>query len=398
MKVTSYPSLLPQGFKASGISAKIKKSGKKDLALFYSCAPCVASAMFTTNRIKAAPIKVSAAHLKSGSIQAVIVNSGNANCMTGEQGFKDALLMTQLAGRALGIGYKKILVSSTGIIGKPLPMDKIRSAIPGLVSQLSSRGLADAALGILTTDTFSKRVVKQFKIGNSEVTISGVTKGVGMVAPHLKSATMLAYILTDAAIGKSALDKALYEAVDGTFNSITVDGCMSTNDTVVVMANGLAGNKPIIHHSKEEAIFRAILKEVCLELAKMIIRDAEGATKFIEVKVKSAASLSEAKRLAFSIANSNLFKCAMFGSDPNWGRIAAALGSVPSTLDWQKLDISLNGRAVFRNGKPVLVKNSRFIKGKNVTVDISLNTGKAAASVYTSDLTYGYVRINADYN
>lgn len=398
MKVTSHPSLLPLGFKASGISAKIKKSGKKDLALFYSCAPCVASAMFTANRIKAAPIKVSATHLKSGLIQAVIINSGNANCMTGEQGLKDALLMTQLAGRALGIGYKRILVSSTGIIGKPLPMDKIRPAIPELVSRLSIKGLGDAALGILTTDNFSKKVAKQFKIGKSLLTISGVTKGVGMVAPHLKSATMLAYILTDAAIGKSALDKALHEAVDGTFNSITVDGCMSTNDTVVVLANGLAGNKPIIPHSKEEAIFRAILKEVCLELAKMIIRDAEGATKFIEVKVKNAASLNEAKRLAFSVANSNLFKCAMFGSDPNWGRIAAALGSVPSGLDWEKLDISLNGRAVFRKGKPALVKNNRFIKGKNISVDINLNTGGSQASVYTSDLSYGYVRINADYN
>lgn len=390
--------VLPLGFKASGIPAKIKKSAKKDLALFYSLYPCTASAMLTSNQVKAAPLEVSRQHLKAGKVRALIVNSGNANCMTGKQGVRDAYAMAKGVADELSLKKEEVLVSSTGIIGRPLPMKKIKAAIPLLVQSLSSRGLRDAAEAMMTTDRFRKVVVKKFKLGQACVTISGVAKGAGMIAPKMKSATMLAYCVTDALIEKSSLATALQEAVDASFHSITIDNCMSTNDMVVAMANGQAKNKPIKRNSKEASIFTKVLKELCLELAKMIVRDAEGATKFIEIRVKGAAHEAEAKALAFSVANSNLFKCAMFGNDPNWGRIAAALGSVPSSLQWEKLDIYLNKRAVFKNGRPASFKDNRFLKGRSVLVDIDLKRGSSGACVYTSDLSYEYVRINAEYN
>lgn len=398
MSFLSHSAVLPKGFKACGIPAKIKKNGKKDLALFYSQTPCTTSALFTANRIQAAPIKVSRMHLKSGSIQAVVVNSGNANCMTGMRGIEDALAMAELVAAGLSLEPQQVLVSSTGIIGKLLPIQKIRQAIGPLISGLSRQGLSNAASAILTTDTFSKIAFKKIKIAGRDVIVSGITKGAGMIAPTMKSATMLAYIFTDASILKPALDRALREAVEVSFNAITIDGCMSTNDTVVVMANGEAGNKRIGINSTEERVFCKALKEVCLELARMIVRDAEGATKFIEINVRGAVNDEEANNLAFSVANSNLFKCAMFGSDPNWGRIAAALGAVPSHLEWEKLDISLNKMPVFKKGKPVAVKNNKFLSARTVTVDIDLHQGRSQKCVYTSDLSFGYVRINADYN
>jgi glutamate N-acetyltransferase/amino-acid N-acetyltransferase len=277
-------------------------------------------------------------------------------------------------------------------------MQKIKTAVPHLVKSLSTKGLLDAAHAILTTDTFAKQVFKKFVVGGRDVTIAGVAKGAGMIAPVMKSATMLAYCFTDAKIAKSVLDKALKEAVEASFNAITIDGCMSTNDTVIVLANGKAKNSLIRANTKEALVFGRALKEVCLKLAKMMVEDAEGATKFIQIDVRGAKTGKEAKDLAFSVANSNLFKCAMFGSDPNWGRIAAALGSVPSDLCWEKLDISLNQRPVFKNGKPLIVKDNKFLKGRHIQVDIDLHQGKEEKSVYTSDLSYGYVRINAEYN
>ena len=390
--------ILPLGFKASGVSAKIKKSGKKDLALFYSLRPCAAAGLFTSNRVKAAPLEISRRHLANGRIQAVIVNSGNANCMTGRQGLLDAITTTQLVARCLSIDPGQVLVSSTGIIGKPLPMKKIKAAVPILTKKLSFNGLSDAASAIMTTDTFRKEASKVFQIGNRRVIISGIAKGAGMIAPQMKHATMLAYIFTDASVTEQVLKKALKDAVDVSFNAITIDGCMSTNDTVIAMANGASCSALVKSGTVVEVAFRLAIKEVCLSLAKMIVRDAEGATKFIEIRVKGAVTEPEAKHLAFSVANSNLFKCAMFGSDPNWGRIAAALGSIPSALKAEKLDIKLNNKCVFKNGRPVPVKNNSFLRGTNVRVDIDLHGGRAESCVYTSDLSYGYVRINADYS
>lgn len=396
---------LPTGFRASGVSARIKKSGKKDFALFYSLSPCVASAMFTTNAVAAAPVVLGKRIIKAGKpVRAIAVNSGNANCMTGQKGIEDAARTAGLLARALQISRNEVLISSTGIIGRLLPMEKIEAAVPYLVEALSKDGLKDAAEAILTTDTFAKVATRTCKVGSKTVRITGVTKGAGMIAPDMiacpagRHATMLAYIFTDACIGRSALCAATTEAVGQTFNAITIDGCMSTNDTVVVLANACAGNRAIAKGSRDFAAFAAALKAVCLELAQLIVRDAEGATKFISISVRGAASEAAAKDLAMSVANSNLFKCAMFGSDPNWGRIAAALGSAAEHLDWQKMDIILNGQPVFRQGKPVVLKKKDLLKGKLIDVVVDLKSGKAGMSVYTSDLSYEYVRINAEYN
>jgi glutamate N-acetyltransferase/amino-acid N-acetyltransferase len=250
----------------------------------------------------------------------------------------------------------------------------------------------------MTTDTFAKTAALRAVIGGKTVTLWGVCKGAGMIAPRMKMATMLAFCFTDALIEKAAMKDALAQAVDDSFNAVTIDNCMSTNDMVVVMANGCAGNRMIRKGSPEAVRFSRILRQVCVRLARMIVEDAEGATKFIEVRVSGAGTRALAKDLAFGVANSNLFKCAMFGSDPNWGRIAAALGATDSRLKQQDLRIKLNGVHVFNNGKPVPVKDRDLLKGRNVAVDITVGRGSSCATVYTSDLSYGYVRINADYN
>jgi glutamate N-acetyltransferase / amino-acid N-acetyltransferase len=398
MKVLTDVGLLPKGFLAAGISSGIKKSKKMDLGLLFSPMPCVAAGLFTANKVQAAPLMVCREHLKKGPIHAVVVNSGNANCMTGAQGIRDAVSTTQAIGEILGVMKEQVLVSSTGIIGRPLPLEKIKKGALPLARALSAKGISQLARAIMTTDTFPKEVAVVCQAGGRKVTIAGIAKGAGMLAPQLKNATMLAYIATDAAISQALLKHALRLAVHDSFNAITIDACMSTNDTVIALANGAAGNRRIASSGKDFTVFLEALKSVCVALSKMIIRDAEGATKFITIDVEGAASGAEAERLAFSVANSNLFKCAMFGSDPNWGRIAAALGSVPSHLDWEKLDIAMNRKPVFKKGKPVPVKNNEFLKGKDIHVQVDLHQGNFSKRVYTSDLSYGYVRINADYN
>ncbi len=398
MNVKVNSNILPLGFKACGIRAHIKKSDKPDIALFYSQVPCVSAGFFTTNKIKAAPVELCRKHAGYKIQRALVVNSGNANAMTGSRGMKDALETARLVAALFDVPAQEVFVSSTGVIGRPLPMDKIRAAIPLLSASLSVNGLADAASAILTTDTFAKKVTVSFKIGSKTVTLTGLAKGAGMIAPSVKSATMLAYIFTDACISKVLLNKIAKEAVETSFNAITVDGCMSTNDTVIVMANGLAGHPSITAGSKAQALFANALRQVCLELAKMIIIDAEGATKFIEIKVRGTATYAHAKTFAFAIANSVLFKCAMFGENPNWGRIASALGSVSLKLSWQKMDIFLNRKPVFKNGKPIVIKDKELLKGKAIFVDVNLKSGRQEAAVLTSDLTYDYVKINAEYN
>jgi glutamate N-acetyltransferase/amino-acid N-acetyltransferase len=393
-------SFLPLGFKACGIAAHIKKSAKLDLALFYSRQPCVTSGMFTTNRVKAAPVQECWKVLKARKrVRALIVNSGNANCMTGAQGLRDARRMAALVARELACDSSEVLVSSTGIIGKLMPMARIEASVGPLAAALSHRGLEDAARAMMTTDTFEKIVTRKVKIDGKNVIFSGVTKGAGMIAPNMRHATMLAYVFTDARITKRALDKALGECAEVSFNAITIDGCMSTNDTLLAMANGAAQNKTIDLSSQGFEVFKATLKDMCVALAGMIVADAEGATKFIKINVQGARQSAEAKRLAMSVAQSLLFKCAMFGNNPNWGRIAAALGAVASNLDWRKMDILLNNRFVFKAGQPRDPKDRNFLKKKKqVDVVIDLHQGKARGSVLTSDLSYAYVRINAEYN
>ncbi len=371
--------ILPKGFKANAIAAGLKKSGKLDLGLICSVLPAKASAKFTANSIPAAPVVINKKYLKSSkNFQAIIVNSGNANAFTGKQGIKDAENTALAVAAQLGLKKQNVLVNSTGIIGKKLDTGKIKSAIPLLVKGLSVNGMPKVSRAIMTTDTFAKEFSVKFNCAKSRVTICGIAKGAGMIAPDM--ATMLVFIVTDANITQRALDKALTQAVDPTFNCITVDGCMSTNDSVELLANG-ASNSPLIDTGKSFQDFQKALHWICLELAKAVVRDAEGATKFITIKVKNAKSDCEARKLALAIANSNLFKTAIFGQNPNFGRIVAAVGA--SGVGVKEQDIK--------------IKVSPLAK-KEISVEVSVNRGKSSAIVYTSDLTYKYIKINAEYN
>ncbi|MFH1656087.1 MAG: bifunctional glutamate N-acetyltransferase/amino-acid acetyltransferase ArgJ [Candidatus Omnitrophota bacterium] len=378
MKILKKP-VLPIGFRAGGTSCCIKKSGKKDLALIYSDKIATAAGVFTTNKLQAAPVKVNKIYLSDNRAQAVIVNSGNANCMTKTRGFRDAIKMTSVVAKNLKIKTKNVLVASTGIIGKPLPMDKIKKGIPELVKKTKRSGISDAASAIMTTDRNPKSIALKIMIDSKAVTICGIAKGAGMIYPNM--ATMLSFITTDAAIAASALKKALKVAVYNSFNCITVDGCMSTNDMVLIMANGYAQNRKINATDKAFDRFSKAINYVCLELAKKIIYDAEGATKFIQIKVKGAKISQDAKKAAFAVANSNLLKTAVFGENRNLGRIYSALGQTGININENRIKVSTTS-----------------FKNKNIKITINLNMGKSESTVYTSDLSTGYVRINARYN
>ena len=369
----------PRGFKSNGLNCGIKRSGKPDLALIASESPCVAAGIYTRNSIIAAPLVVTKNHLRNAKAQAIIINSGNANCFTGHFGYVYAQQMAEFTAKKLGLSNTDVLVASTGIIGKPLPIKKILTSIPALAEGLSVRNSNLAARGILTTDTFTKEISVTVPIGGKTVTLGACAKGSGMIEPNM--ATMLAFITTDAVIKPPCLQSALRNAADLSFNSITVDGCMSTNDMCLILANGLAENRPISSGGKDYQTFAHALNHVCLELAKLIVKDGEGATKFIEITVNGARNEGMAKKAALKIANSNLVKTAAFGSNPNWGRVAAAVGSLSIPVTEQSLKI----------------KFSSF-KKKNIRISVDLQLGKHSATVYTSDLSYEYVRINGDYN
>lgn len=372
--------ILPKGFKAGGVSCGIKKSGKLDLALFYCKSPAIAVCRSTTNKIQAAPIKINNKYLeRNEGYHAIIVNSGNANAFTGELGIKDAEEMTRVTANALGVKKESVLVASTGIIGRKLPIEKIKEAVPDLVKGISEKGVDKAQRAIMTTDTFAKKITVRFNIGNRVVNICGIAKGAGMIAPHI--ATMLVFILTDADIAQGALNHALGIAVENSFNCITVDGCMSTNDTVIILANRASGNERIDMHTHFPLFLKA-LNSVCLELAKMIVKDGEGATKFIRIKINEAKNYNEAKNIALAIANSNLFKAAMFASSSNIiGRIVASVGAAGIDIKENNLKIKFTP-----------------LKRKEVDIDVSIGRGRSNAVIYTSDLTYEYVKINAEYN
>ena len=372
--------ILPLGFQANGVASGIKRSGKLDLALFYSGIPAKAACQFTSNKIQAAPVKITKKHLKKNKyFQAIIVNSGNANCFTGRRGLKDAEGTARILSKASGVKKNSILLASTGIIGKVLPLVKLKNSMPKLVQGLSAGGIDKAKIAILTTDTFAKEITVKFNIGSKIITVCGIAKGAGMIAPNM--ATMLCFILTDARITQRALSKALASCVDNSFNCITVDGCQSTNDTIITLANDAARNSLIDTDNKYFNLFLKALNIVCLELAKLIIKDAEGATKFIQIKVRKAKNFAQARQVALNIANSNLFKTAMYGENANFGRIIAAIGA--------------SGIAVEEKG--IKIKVSPLNK-KEINVDVSIKQGKACAVVYTSDLTCEYIKINAEYN
>ncbi|HEY4516486.1 MAG TPA: bifunctional glutamate N-acetyltransferase/amino-acid acetyltransferase ArgJ [Candidatus Paceibacterota bacterium] len=392
----------PIGFTASGMHCGIKKR-KYDLSLIYSESPCVAAGVFTTNNVKASCVVVNAKHLADGKAQAIIANSGNANCMTGLRGFVDSEKMAKVAGRALGIAAGDVCVASTGLIGKALPIQNIEKAIPELVSALDKKGSADAAMGIMTTDHVRKEVAVEFLIGGKKARIGVIAKGAGMIHPQmaLPHATMLCFVSTDVSIALPALHAALDAATQNSFNMITIDGDMSTNDMVLVLANGMAGNKKIVKGSKDLKVFTETLEHVFQTIAQRIVSDAEGATKFVEVAVRGARSLQDARKAARGIASSNLVKSALYGSDPNWGRIAAAVGSSGARVDQSKMMIYLGKELAVQKGGPVKKARGildRVFAKKEIRITVDLGLGRHAASAYTCDLSKAYVELNSAYH
>jgi glutamate N-acetyltransferase/amino-acid N-acetyltransferase len=393
------------GFVASGVRAGIKKSGNKDLALLYSEVPCVGAGAFTTNRFEASPVKISKLHIKNKTHQAIIVNSGNANCANGKEGDKRAVLMTEYTAKSLWLDKCEVLVASTGIIGVPLPIKNIKDNVTNLVAGLSKAGGAAFAETIMTTDTVKKEFAVKVKLGSSVVTIGGACKGVGMLYPAMKTekhATMLAFITTDAAISKKMLEDSLSESIEDSFNMVSVDGDMSTNDTCFILANGMAGNKKITKKDGEYKKFTGALKFVSAQLAKMLARDGEGATKFVEIEVIGAKSSQDASLIARKVSISSLLKCAIFGEDPNWGRVAAACGAAGVDFDPDKTDIYLGSMKALSNGaidKKYDGKRARkFFKTKDVKITVDLKSGKCKAAAWTCDFSKEYVAINSEYS
>ena len=387
------------GFLANGVHAGLKEGGRKDLSLIYSKIPAMAAAVFTTNDFKAAPVLLSMERIKGGWVQAIIINSGNANAATGEQGYQDAVAMSRAVADGMRIDPDRVLVASTGKIGTPLPTAKIVSSVPELISGLAADRIVDAEEGIMTTDKFPKIEYCKGRVGSKEVTICGIAKGAGMIEPNM--ATMLTFIMTDAMIEREALDLVFGEAVAESFNAISVDGCMSTNDTAIVLANGIAGNDKIVVGSEEYQLFSNMLKEVMVSLAKSIVRDGEGSTKVIEVVVEEAATLSDAKKIAYAVAQSSLVKTAFYGKDPNWGRIISAAGSVGLSIPIEKMEVYLETIPVFKNGGGVSGHHQELVEimqREAIRVNIRLGMGMDTFRLFTSDLSHEYVHINADYH
>lgn len=378
----------PQGFRAAGISAGIKRPGKKDMALIVSDVPATVAATFTTNQVKAAPVKVSMQHVRVGKACAVVVNSGNANACTGAIGMVHAREMTAAVARRIGCRETNVLVCSTGRIGVLMPIVKVEAGIKMLLGSLSPEGGASAAQAIMTTDTFAKEIAVRVKVAGKVIRIGGIAKGAGMIEPNM--ATMLCFITTDAAIPRAALQKALRTAVNQSFNRITVDGDTSTNDTVICLANGLAGEFPL-------PVFQAALNHVCLELAKMMVHDGEGVSKFVTVNVTGAANDPDAEIAARAIANSTLVKCCWCGNDPNWGRIMDAIGYSKAKVREELVDIAFGGVLAARQGVATRAPHARLKKVVSepcFTVDVNLHLGRGQCTVHTCDLTERYVTLN----
>jgi len=387
------------GFLANGIHVGIKTNKNMDLSLIYSTKPANAAGVFTTNCFKAAPVMLSMERVKTGTAQAIITNSGNANAATGDEGYENALTMARDAAKCLQIDENLVLVASTGIIGHDLPIGKIRSGMEKLVRGLTPDGIVRAEEGIMTTDKFPKTAYCRETIGGKEISICGIAKGAGMIQPNM--ATMLTYTMTDAAIETECLRKAFKYAADRSFNAITVDGCMSTNDTALILANGMAGNKPIKGGTKAYRQFCDALIRVTAPLATSIVRDGEGATKVIEVVIEDAASVSEAKKIAYAVANANLVKAAFFGGDPNWGRIISAAGSIGIPLPVNHVQLYFEDILIFDDGKGLTGKETRLqeiMARDQIRIKLKLGRGRKTWRIFASDLTFEYVKINSHYH
>ena len=391
-----------KGFRASGIHCGIRKNKtKRDLALIFSETPCSAAAVYTTNLVKGAPLTVTKKHLENGVAQAVIVNSGNANTCNAN-GIEVAETMCSFVADGLGLSSDDVLVASTGVIGQPLPLEPIQKGMPELLSNLSCDGSDAAANAIMTTDLAKKEIAVEFDIDGKICHLGGIAKGSGMIHPNM--ATMLVFITTDAAISSEMLQKALSQDVQKTFNMISVDGDTSTNDNVIVLANGSAGNNCIEKEDENFSIFMNALNTVTVALSRMIASDGEGATKLLECSVKGAATESDAKIIAKSVICSSLLKAAMFGADANWGRILCAIGYSGANVDVHKVSVSfVNGKGevlVCENGAGVDFSEElakEILLEKEIEIRIGLGDGDGSSVAWGCDLTYDYVKINGDY-
>lgn len=386
----------PQGFRAAGVACGLKRDGR-DLMLLVADRVCTATGVFTTNVVKAAPVLYSSHAVKTGRAQAVVINSGVANACTGVEGMRRCEQMAADVASATGLAGELVLVCSTGVIGRQLPMDKISQGIEKAARVLSPKGGHDAALAIMTTDTRPKEVAVQVNTSQGTVTIGGMAKGSGMIEPNM--ATMLSVITTDAQIDPNLLAIALRAAVDRSFNRVTVDGDTSTNDTVLCLASGMSGVR-LLQGTRDLALFETALGKVARELAKMIARDGEGATKLVEIWVHGAASHADAATIAKTIANSPLVKTALFGNDPNWGRILAAAGRAGVSFNPDTVDLDLAGIAVVRAGQPVDFDKqtaASAMKRDEVVITLSLAEGEGEVVVWTCDFSFDYIKINADY-
>jgi len=388
----------PEGFFAGAVSAGInaRAAGKLDLAVLFSETPCVAAGLFTTSKLKSAPVQLTKQRLEPGKAGAVVVNSGCANAFTGEQGLIDAAEVASLVAEGIGIDPGDVLVASTGVIGVPLPMKRIRPAVELII--MSRDGGHDLAKAMMTTDTLPKDTAVSVKTGNSEFTIGGAAKGSGMIHPDM--ATLLCFLTTDAPVERRFLRQALKEAVDLSFNMISVDGDTSPSDTVLLLANGLAGGEPISAESPRADAFRQALEQVCVYLAKLIAADGEGATRLIEVIINGAADLSQARKAARAVISSALVKAAIHGADPNWGRVVAAVGRSGAEMDEYKIDLFLGDIQVIKAGRALNSGKravSQLLKGKEINLRVNLNLGEGSATAWGCDLSQEYVAINSEY-
>jgi len=388
----------PRGFHAGATYAGIKRKASDvlDLGILFSEAPCVATALFTTNRIKAAPVVLSQQCLQSGRALAVVVNSGCANAFTGEQGLADAAEMAELAAKNIGVSPEDVLVASTGVIGQQLPMELIKAGIKQVV--LAVDGGRKLARAMMTTDTVPKQTAVAVRVGDSEFTIGGVAKGSGMIHPNL--ATLLCFLTTDAAVDIDFLKFSLLKAADVSFNMVSIDGDTSPNDMMLIMANGLAGNKPISQGSRQADAFQQALDQLCIYLAKCVARDGEGATKLIEVTVSGAPSAAEARLAARAVVSSPLVKAAIHGGDPNWGRIMAAVGGSGVEVVESKIDLHIGNICLVKAGCPLFFDKKelvRVLRSSEVPINLRLNLGTAIATAWGCDLSEKYVTINSRY-
>lgn len=388
-----------KGFTAAGVKAGIKKSGNLDVAVIYTKTQAVVAGTFTQNKVAAAPVYVSKEVVATGTAHAIVANAGCANACTGQQGLDDAHKMAQIAADELGVNADDVIVGSTGVIGVSLPMDKLEAGIKDAVANLSADGSGNAGRAIITTDTHSKSVTCEFELSGKTVRIGAIAKGSGMIRPNM--ATMLCYITTDIAIDQALLQKAVSGCVEKSFNMISVDGDMSTNDMVIVLANGEANNAKITEENADYQIFFDKLMMLCTELAKQIAADGEGASKFLTINVKGAKSFADAKTVGMAIANSPLVKTAFFGEDPNWGRVICAVGYSGADMVPEKTVVKFGGITIFANGTGATYDEkalAHVMKEKDIVIDIELNMGQEDATVWSCDLSYEYVKINGEYH